>query len=636
MKKLLCLVLSAVMLLSFVSVVHADETAQVIPEKVEISFKVGDSTLMINGTPVTVETPYVVGAGTTLVPLRVITEAFGAKVTWVDATKEIILEYPDVNITLQIGNTNATVNSHTETLPEAPVLSPNGVTMVPLRFISETFGATVGYDNATAAITVVKENTAEESTISSSTDLPRIGDSYWKWSMLTPSGMMMTDRLSDGSYTLFADENVSAIEINIYDISEEEESLFDEDFDYMKNSYFAGYTLSKAEKGTDAFGNKTMEIIARTKEDYVHYRGIYTDTTCYDVYGYTEPASEMLASITTVVESFKLEFAADEAEKASTHDLSNVGEDGYRVIEDEDLKVSFKVPAACIDQDPTELNLIWFASGKENDCTEITLGIYSKSEGVTAKSVAEEDSKRRMSYYSEEFCAVSAVHPYSTTDLGENAYYYWMTTDGLIGGDYEFYDIYFEKGDYVYNITITVPEGDKEVYNTIIASLETEELNSEETGVFLRNNLSAADKSTSAGDWSMTLPGTWVELAAPTDEMGGYMSVNATATLVFQKGDAGELKNSQLRAYVADQCEALAKDGTITEKVSDVKLGTRTYYTFQVCNEFEEEGYAAYSTAYVGLFGGDLYVFVLTESQEHVNSQTRTEVEAMISSLELD
>ena len=38
-------------------------------DKVEISFKVGDSTLLINGSPTTVETPYVAGEGTTLVPL---------------------------------------------------------------------------------------------------------------------------------------------------------------------------------------------------------------------------------------------------------------------------------------------------------------------------------------------------------------------------------------------------------------------------------------------------------------------------------------------------------------------------------------------------------------------------------------
>ena len=213
MKKIVSLVLAIAMLMSICIISGAEEA--IVPEKVEISFKVGDSTLMINGVATAVETPYIAGAGTTLVPLRVITEAFGARVTWVNETKEIILEYPDVNITLQIGNLNAKVNDHTEILPEAPVLSPNGVTMVPLRFISETFGATVGYDNATAAITVVKETTDSGDTISSSTDLPKIGDSYWGWSMMTPSSLMMTDRHLDGGHTLFEGEDDFTLSINI-------------------------------------------------------------------------------------------------------------------------------------------------------------------------------------------------------------------------------------------------------------------------------------------------------------------------------------------------------------------------------------------------------------------------------------
>ena len=110
MKKLTAFILSLIMLVAMVPV-SADEVAeQQIPARVEISFRVGDETLMINGAPVTVEKPYVVGVGVTLVPLRVITEAFGAKVEWIAETKSITLEYPDVDILLQINNPIAEVN----------------------------------------------------------------------------------------------------------------------------------------------------------------------------------------------------------------------------------------------------------------------------------------------------------------------------------------------------------------------------------------------------------------------------------------------------------------------------------------------------------------------------------------------
>ena len=85
MKKIISILIAVLLIFSFPA--FAEETAN----KVEISFKVGDSTLLINGKSVTVETPYVAGEGHTLVPLRVITEAFGAKVEWEGTEKKIFL-----------------------------------------------------------------------------------------------------------------------------------------------------------------------------------------------------------------------------------------------------------------------------------------------------------------------------------------------------------------------------------------------------------------------------------------------------------------------------------------------------------------------------------------------------------------
>jgi len=125
-------------------------------EKVEIAFKVGDSTLVINGEEKTVETPYVVGDGVTLVPVRVITEAFGAEVGWISSEKKVTLSYMNKKIELWIGNTDAAVDGNNKELLSAPELT-NGVTMVPLRFISENFGADVKYDADTKQIYIIKD-----------------------------------------------------------------------------------------------------------------------------------------------------------------------------------------------------------------------------------------------------------------------------------------------------------------------------------------------------------------------------------------------------------------------------------------------------------------------------------------------
>ena len=120
----------------------------------EIRFSVGDSTLLINGNSVEVETPYVVGGGVTLVPVRVISEAFGAEVGWDGETKTVTIIDGGTQITLQIGNKTAFVNDEEISLEEAPELTENDFTMVPLRFISESLGAVVDYDAQTREITV--------------------------------------------------------------------------------------------------------------------------------------------------------------------------------------------------------------------------------------------------------------------------------------------------------------------------------------------------------------------------------------------------------------------------------------------------------------------------------------------------
>ena len=68
---------------------------EVTEKKITIAFKIGDSILKINDQDVAVTTPYEQN-GTTLVPLRVITEAFGATVEWNDADMGVTLTYEDV------------------------------------------------------------------------------------------------------------------------------------------------------------------------------------------------------------------------------------------------------------------------------------------------------------------------------------------------------------------------------------------------------------------------------------------------------------------------------------------------------------------------------------------------------------
>ena len=89
----------------------------------------------------------------TMVPLRFVAEAFGAKVGWDDATRTATIDFAGHSIRVAIGSTEAVVDGETVTMP-LPAEIVNSRTMVPVRFISEAFGFTVKWDGTTRTVTI--------------------------------------------------------------------------------------------------------------------------------------------------------------------------------------------------------------------------------------------------------------------------------------------------------------------------------------------------------------------------------------------------------------------------------------------------------------------------------------------------
>lgn len=97
--------------------------------------------------------------GTTLVPLRVISENLGAKVNYSAANGEIIISKTNATIILTLGKSTVKVNGITSKLQTAPKVI-NNTTMVPLRFISENLDCQVNWisQQNLIAITTQLEN----------------------------------------------------------------------------------------------------------------------------------------------------------------------------------------------------------------------------------------------------------------------------------------------------------------------------------------------------------------------------------------------------------------------------------------------------------------------------------------------
>ncbi len=108
-------------------------------------------TIVVNGSTVNFDQPPVERAGRVFVPLRGVFERLGASVVY--ANGQINATAPGRSISLHIGSTAATVNGRSALVDVAPFLV-GARTLVPLRFIAQSLGASVNYDNGTRVVTI--------------------------------------------------------------------------------------------------------------------------------------------------------------------------------------------------------------------------------------------------------------------------------------------------------------------------------------------------------------------------------------------------------------------------------------------------------------------------------------------------
>jgi len=107
---------------------------------------------------VTLEAAPLLGTGNrTLVPLRAVVEAMGGTVRWEAATRRATSTLGTTTVELTIGSNKAQVNGKSVLIDSNASVVPliiSGRTMLPLRFVTESLGAQVGYQQSTKTITI--------------------------------------------------------------------------------------------------------------------------------------------------------------------------------------------------------------------------------------------------------------------------------------------------------------------------------------------------------------------------------------------------------------------------------------------------------------------------------------------------
>lgn len=110
-------------------------------------------TVSVNGQQLQFDVAPIVQQGRTLVPLAAIFQALGAVVIWDQNTQIISATKGNIQISLKPGDPNAIKNG-TKMPLQTPAIIVDGRTMVPVRFVSESLGAQVDWDDSTRSIKI--------------------------------------------------------------------------------------------------------------------------------------------------------------------------------------------------------------------------------------------------------------------------------------------------------------------------------------------------------------------------------------------------------------------------------------------------------------------------------------------------
>lgn len=125
-----------------------------------LEFQMGSNTMYERNEKIEtskIETPPYTKNGRTMVPVRIISERFGALVGWNGEKQEVSIKKGDKEIILNLGSDTAYVNGEAIKLDAAPE-EIGGRTMVPIRFISENLGMKVKYIASTEHVFITDED----------------------------------------------------------------------------------------------------------------------------------------------------------------------------------------------------------------------------------------------------------------------------------------------------------------------------------------------------------------------------------------------------------------------------------------------------------------------------------------------
>jgi uncharacterized protein len=124
-----------------------------------IRLVIGNAIYYVNNVSKSMDTAPIIRESRTLLPIRFVAEAIGAKVAWDNDDRKVTITLKETTIELWIGLNRARVNGEYKFIDSTntavtPIIVEPGRTMLPLRFVSENLGAKVDWNSSNREVTV--------------------------------------------------------------------------------------------------------------------------------------------------------------------------------------------------------------------------------------------------------------------------------------------------------------------------------------------------------------------------------------------------------------------------------------------------------------------------------------------------
>lgn len=504
-KRLLAMLTVLCMLIACLPVAAAAEAAQAAETKpVEIKLSIGSPTVTINGVASTIQKP-VKENGTTLVPLSVITKAFGAKLK-LENNKVITLTYNSTVVVLTIGSDKVTVNGTVSKLAAAPKIV-NGVTMVPVRVIAQAFGASVGLNGNQITI---KGLAAKEtgggtgSGIDSDAGKSKVGDSYYGWSMNYPTELTLGYQSEKGDWSVWSNVTESqSLTVSIEEVEEEysKEELREEMMMYFDNEII----LEK--KSVTVKGVAFEKIVTKSRDGWFYeYRATQKDQRVYYVMAAVQAASrDALTKYQSLLDSFTPSFNKNDR---ALKDVTKV-KDGMIQVQDEDFGIKLTLPINWTSYVDEGQPYFYSKDGS------MEVSIKSVQEGETAEQWRERSRAKIEGEFAEGYLrnvAASTIQLKNGTGQLLSYEYSWNKKDWSSQ-----YDVFLIAGAHKYEINFDNRLEDtakgKQLFEKIVGSLEIDTKYVDENFSEMEEEEATEEafvkKTSKKYGYSIEIPSTW-------------------------------------------------------------------------------------------------------------------------------